>query len=86
MLDTFANLYSHSGRPSVPPGHLLRASFLQVFYTIRSEQLLMENCNVLVVDTRFTTANGKAEHRVALDMIENVPGKNRTIGGFQQRI
>jgi transposase len=38
----FAELYSHAGRPSIPPEHLLRASLLQVFYTIRSERLLME--------------------------------------------
>lgn len=38
----FSDLYSHTGRPSIPPEHLLRASLLQVFYTIRSERLLME--------------------------------------------
>ena len=42
MHDTFADLYSHTGRPSIPPEYLLRASLLQVFYTIRSERLLME--------------------------------------------
>jgi len=38
----FSDLYSHTGRPSIPPEYLLRASLLQVFYTIRSERLLME--------------------------------------------
>lgn len=38
----FSDLYSHTGRPSIAPEHLLRASLLQVFYTIRSERLLME--------------------------------------------
>lgn len=38
----FSDLYSHTGRPSIAPEYLLRASLLQVFYTIRSEQLLME--------------------------------------------
>ena len=38
----FSDLYSHTGRPSIPPEHLSRASLLQVFYTIRSERLLME--------------------------------------------
>jgi transposase len=42
MHDTFADLYSYTGRPSIPPEYLLRASLLQVFYTIRSERLLME--------------------------------------------
>jgi Transposase domain (DUF772) len=30
------------GRPSIPPERLLRAQLLQVFYSIRSERLLME--------------------------------------------
>jgi transposase len=42
MHDAFAELYSHTGRPSIPPEYLLRASLLQVFYTVRSERLLME--------------------------------------------
>lgn len=38
----FAELYSHTGRPSIPPERLLRALLLQVLYTIRSERMLME--------------------------------------------
>ena len=38
----FAALYSPLGRPSIPPEKLLRAMFLQAFYSIRSERLLME--------------------------------------------
>ena len=38
----FAALYSPLGRPSIPPGKLLRAMLLQAFYSIRSERLLME--------------------------------------------
>ncbi|WP_416193087.1 IS5 family transposase [Nitrobacter sp. TKz-YC01] len=37
-----AALYSPLGRPSIPPEKLLRAMFLQAFYSIRSERLLME--------------------------------------------
>src|SRR5262245_56068570 len=37
-----AALYSGTGRPSIPPEHLLRAMLLQVFYSIRSERQLME--------------------------------------------
>ena len=29
-------------RPSIPPERLLRAQLLQIFYSIRSERLLME--------------------------------------------
>jgi transposase len=38
-------LYSKVGRPSIPPERLLRALLLQVFYSVRSERLLMEQLN-----------------------------------------
>ncbi len=39
---TFDQLYSSVGRPSIPPEQLLRALLLQIFFTIRSERLLVE--------------------------------------------
>jgi len=42
MSKQFDGLYSEVGRPSIPPERLLRALLLQVFYSIRSETLLME--------------------------------------------
>jgi transposase len=42
MSKEFDRLYSVVGRPSIPPERLLRALLLQVFYSIRSELLLME--------------------------------------------
>lgn len=38
----FDAIYASHGRPSIPPGKLLRALLLQVLYTVRSERLLME--------------------------------------------
>lgn len=38
----FAGLYSRTGRPSIPPEMLLRATLLQALYAIRSERQLME--------------------------------------------
>ena len=38
----FALLYSHTGRPSIPPEQLLRALLLQAFYSVRRERQLME--------------------------------------------
>ncbi len=38
----FEAVYSHTGRPSIPPEKLLRALLLQAFYSIRSERQLME--------------------------------------------
>lgn len=37
--------YAEGGRPSIPPERLLRASLLQVVYSVRSERLLMEQLN-----------------------------------------
>jgi len=38
----FEKLYSAEGRPSIPPERLIRASLLQLLYSIRSERQLME--------------------------------------------
>lgn len=38
-------LYSHTGRPSIAPERLLRASLLMALYSIRSERQLMEQMN-----------------------------------------
>jgi transposase len=42
MSRDFGKMYSSVGRPSIPPERLLRALLLQVFYSVRSERLLME--------------------------------------------
>jgi len=42
MSKRFDELYAENGRPSIPPERLLRALLLQIFYSIRSERLLME--------------------------------------------
>src|SRR5450631_3134791 len=38
----FDALYAASGRPSIAPEYILRALLLQVFYSVRSERLLVE--------------------------------------------
>src|SRR3972149_6570538 len=42
MSPRFARLYADVGRPSIAPERLLRALLLQIFYSVRSERLLME--------------------------------------------
>jgi transposase len=42
MSKDFDGMYAKVGRPSIPPERLFRALLLQVFYSIRSERLLME--------------------------------------------
>jgi transposase len=45
MSPVFQRLYSKVGRPSIPPERLLRASVLQMLYSIRTERQLMEQLN-----------------------------------------
>jgi transposase len=42
MSPRFARRYADVGRPSIAPERLLRALLLQIFYSVRSERLLME--------------------------------------------
>src|SRR6266403_1959424 len=42
MSQDFAGIYSEVGRPSIAPERLLRALLLQVFYSVRSERMLIE--------------------------------------------
>jgi len=41
--DEFDALYARRGRDSIPPERLLRASLLQVLFSIRSERQLVEH-------------------------------------------
>lgn len=42
MSKEFDGMYARTGRPSVSPERLLRALLLQIFYSVRSERMLME--------------------------------------------
>jgi transposase len=43
MHSEFEALYSRSGRPSIAPERLLRASLIQTLYSIRSERQLVQH-------------------------------------------
>ncbi len=45
----FSKMYSHVGRPSIPPEKLLKALLLQIFYSVRSVRLLMEEINYSIL-------------------------------------
>ncbi len=49
--------YAEGGRPSIPPERLLRASLLQVVYSVRSERLLMEQLNYNLLFRWFVGLN-----------------------------
>ncbi len=57
MSPLFEKLYSHTGRPSIPPEKLLRALLLQVLYTIRSERMLMEQLDYNLLFRWFVGLN-----------------------------
>src|ERR1700741_4454823 len=42
MWPKIQKLYSHVGRPSIAPERLLRSLLLQIFYSVRSERMLIE--------------------------------------------
>jgi transposase len=53
----FDAMYAKTGRPSIPPEHLLRALLLQYFFGIRSERLLMEQLNYNLLFRWFVGLN-----------------------------
>lgn len=53
----FAGRYAAGGRESIPPERLLRASLLQVVYSVRSERLLMEQMNYNLLFRWFVGLN-----------------------------
>jgi transposase len=57
MSPLFAQLYSHAGRPSIPPEKLLRCLLLQVLYSVRSERLLMEQLDYNLLFRWFVGLN-----------------------------
>jgi transposase len=57
MSPQFGKLYSEVGRPSIAPERLLRALLLQIFYSIRSERLLIEQLDYNLLFRWFVGMN-----------------------------
>jgi transposase len=55
--DVLASRYAAGGRESIPPERLLRASLLQVVYSVRSERLLMEQLDYNLLFRWFVGLN-----------------------------
>jgi transposase len=53
----FDEMYSTTGRPSIPPEKLLRALLLQMLYSVRSERLLMEEIDYSILFRWFVGMN-----------------------------
>jgi transposase len=57
MSPQFGKLYSEVGRPSIAPERLLRTLLLQIFYSVRSERLLMEQLDYNLLFRWFVGMN-----------------------------
>jgi transposase len=53
----FDQLYSHTGRPSIPPEQLLRALLIQIFFSVRSERQLIEQLDYNMMFRWFVGLN-----------------------------
>ena len=57
MSPQLGKLYAEVGRPSIAPERLLRALLLQIFYSVRSERLLMEQLDYNLLFRWFVGMN-----------------------------
>ena len=57
MSPVFDAVYAAGGRPSIPPEHLLNASLLMAFYTIRSERQFCEQLRYNILFKWFLDLN-----------------------------
>jgi transposase len=62
MTREFDALYARHGQPSIPPERLHRAQLLQLFCSIRSERLLMEQLDYNILFRWFVgLGDGRAD-------------------------
>ena len=86
-------LYSHTGRPSIPPEQLLKATLLQAFFTVRSERQLVEQIDYnmlfrwfvgLAMDDAVWDASSFSKNRDRLLTTEVAQGFLKTLTGLEQ--
>ena len=73
MSKEFDGMYAKVGRPSIPPERLLRALLLQVFYSVRSERMLMEQLDYNLLFRWFV---GSGDRRAGVEPrgVQQEPG------------
>ncbi len=93
MSGQFTELYSHTGRPSIPPEQLLKATLLQAFFTIRSERQLVEQIDYnilfrwfvgLSMDDQVWDASTFSKNRERLLTTEVAQSFLKTLTGLAQ--
>src|SRR6202167_5249722 len=78
LSDLFDQMYSAMGRPSIAPEKLLRALLLQVFYTVRSERMLIEQLDYNLLFRWFVGLN---MDEAVWDVTVFTKNRERLIGG-----
>jgi transposase len=90
----FRDMYSHTGRPSIPPEQLLRASLLQVLYSIRNERMLVEQLDYnllfrwfvgLSIDDKVWNHSTFSKHRERLMQFEVATAFFQATKGLAER-
>jgi len=64
MSPLFDAMYAEGGRPSIPPEKLLRAQLLQMFFSVRSERLLMEEIDYSILYRWFVGCRSGTRRRL----------------------
>src|SRR5215469_6607476 len=75
MSTDFDGLYASTGRPSVPPERLLRALLLQIFYSVRSEQMLIEQLNYNRCSASSWACRGHSRSPFKRDRMSDLPAR-----------
>src|SRR6202034_4746831 len=78
MSPQFAKLYSEVGRPSIAPERLFRSLLLQIFYSVRSERMLIEQLDYNLLFRWFV---GLEMDEAVWDVTVFTKNRERLIGG-----
>jgi len=87
MSPQFAKLYSGVGRPSIAPERLLRSLLLQIFYSVRSERMLIEQLQYNLLFRWFVgmeTDEAAWNHAVFGKNRERLPNEEIAEGFFRR--
>jgi transposase len=84
----FDALYAASGRPSVAPEYIFRALLLQVFYSVRSERLLVEQIDYNLLFRWFVgpIRSLAMRHNVITHTLRSTAHSGRSIGSILKRL
>jgi transposase len=83
----FEAMYAERGQPSVPPEHLLKASLLMAFFSIRSERQSCEQLNYNMLFKWFLELNGSDQpfHPTSFSQNRERLLKTDVAGAFPRR-